>query len=45
MSGYVKTFNVKDGDKYKNNKLMHFHVDDEKLLEKYKTIWAKVEDF
>ena len=45
MSGYVKTFNVKDGDKYKNNKLMHFHVDDEKLLEKYKTICAKVEDF
>ena len=39
MSGYVKTFNkVKDGDKYKNNKLMSFCINDEKLLEKYKTI-------
>ena len=34
MSGYVKTFKVED----KNNKLMAFHRDDEKLLEKYKTI-------
>ena len=24
---------VKDGDKDKNNKLMSFHIDDEKLLE------------
>ena len=31
MSGYVKTFKVKDGDKDKNNKLMSFHIDDEKL--------------
>ena len=23
---------------------MSFHIDDEKLLEKYKTIWAKTED-
>ena len=38
MSGYVKTFKVKDGDKDKNNKLMFFCIDDEKLLEKYKTI-------
>ena len=33
MSGYVKTFKVKDGDK-NNNKLMSYHMDDEKLLEK-----------
>ena len=32
MSGYVKTFNVKNGDKYKNNKLMSFWIDDERLL-------------
>ena len=35
MSGYVKTFKVKDRDKDKNNKLMSFHIDDAKLLEKY----------
>ena len=35
MSGYVKTFKVKDGDKDKNNKLMSFRIDDEKLLENY----------
>ena len=23
---------------------MSFHMDDEKLLEKYKTIWTKIED-
>ena len=40
MSGYVKTFKVKD----KNNKLMPFCIDDEKLLEKYKTIRTKIED-
>ena len=28
MSGYVKTFKVKDGDRDKNNKLMLFHIDD-----------------
>ena len=38
MSGYVKTFKVKDVDKDKNNKLMSFHIDDEKLLEKCKII-------
>ena len=37
MSGYVKKFKVKDEDKDKNNKLMSFRVDVEKLLEKYKT--------
>ena len=36
MSGYVKSFKVKDGDKDKNNKLISFHIDDGKLLEKYK---------
>ena len=36
ISGYLKTFQVKDGDKYKNNRLMYFRVDDEKLLGKYK---------
>ena len=44
MSGYVKTFEVKNGDKGKNNKLMSFHIDDEKLLEKYKAIWTKIKD-
>ena len=44
MSGYVKIFKVKEGDKDKNNKLMSFRVDDEKLLEKYKSIWTKIED-
>ena len=43
MSGYVKTFNVKERDKDKNNKLMPFLID-EKLLEKYKAIWTKIED-
>ena len=38
MSGYVQTFKVKEGDKDKNNKL-----NDEKLLEKYKSIWTKIE--
>ena len=42
MSGYAKTFKVKDGDKDKNNKLMSFRI--EKLLEKYKAIWTKIED-
>ena len=44
MIGYVKTFKVKDEGKYKNNKLMSFGIDDEKLLEKYKTIWTKIKD-
>ena len=45
MSGYVKTFKVKDGDKDKNKKLMSFRIDDEKLLEKYKLIWTKIGKF
>ena len=44
MSGYVETFKVKDGEKKKNNKLMSFRRDDEKLLDKYKAIWTKTED-
>ena len=40
MSGFVKTFKVKEGD----NKLMSLHIDDEKLLEKYKANWTKIED-
>ena len=35
ISRYVETFKIKDGDKDKNNKLMSFHIDDGKLLEKY----------
>ena len=31
MSGYVKTFKVKERDAYKNNKLMSFHIDDETI--------------
>ena len=44
MSGYVKTFKVKEEDIDKNNTLMSFSVDDEKLLEKYKAIWTRIED-
>ena len=40
-SGYVKTFKFKD----KNNKLRSFCIDEEKLLQKYKAIWTKIEDF
>ena len=36
MSGYNKNFKVKDGDKVKNNKLMSFSIDDDKLLENIK---------
>ena len=43
-SRYVKTFKDKNGDKDKNNKMMSFRTDDEKLLEKYKTTWTKIED-
>ena len=44
MNGYIKKFKVEDGDKDKNNKWMSFRINDEKLLEKYKAIWAKIED-
>ena len=45
MSRYVKIFKVKDEDKDKNNKLISFRIDDEKLMEKFKAIWTKIEDF
>ena len=44
MNEYVEIFKVKDGDKDKNNKLMSFHIGYEKLLEKYKAIWTKIEN-
>ena len=44
MSGYVKTFKVIEGDKDKSNKLMSFRIFREKVLEKYKAIWTRVED-
>ena len=40
MSGPFKTFKVKG----KINELISFRRDDEKLLEKYKSIWTKIED-
>ena len=40
MSGYAKTFKVKEG----SSKLMSFRTDIEKLLEKYKAIQTKIED-
>ena len=40
IRGYVKTFKVKE----ENNKLMSFHIDDEKLSEKYKAICTKIEE-
>ena len=43
MSGFVKTFKVKDGDKDKTSKLKSFCIDDGKLLDKYKTILTKTE--
>ena len=36
MSGYVKTFKVKDEDENKNNKFMSFRIDYKKLLQKIK---------
>ena len=44
MSGYLKTFKIKDETKDKNNKLMSFHIHDEELLEIFKAIWTKIED-
>ena len=43
MGRYVKTFEVKEVDKDKNNNLMSFRIDDEKLLEKYEAIWTKMD--
>ena len=44
MSGYVDTLKVKDKEKDKNNKLLSLPINEEKLLEKYKTIWTKIKD-
>ena len=44
VSGYVDTFKVKDKEKDKNNKLLSLRINEEKLLEKYKTIWTKIKD-
>ena len=44
MSACIKIFKVEDKDKDKNNKLMSFHIDHKKLLEKYKSTWTKIED-
>ena len=41
MSGCVKTFKVE----YKIKKFISFCVDNEKLIENYKAIWTKIEDF
>ena len=38
MTGYVRTFKVKHRKKDKNNKLMSFCINIDKLLKKYKTI-------
>ena len=34
ISGYVKTFQDKGGDKNKNDKLVSLHIDDDKLMKK-----------
>ena len=43
MNGYVKIFKVIEEDK--NNKLISFRIDNEKLLEKYKPICTKIQHF
>ena len=42
MSQYVKTFKIQEWNEDKKNKLRSFRIDDEKLLEKCKTIWTKI---
>ena len=44
ISRYVKTFKDRGENKNENNKLMFLCIDGGKLLEKYKTIWIKIED-
>ena len=46
MNGYVRTLEDKNRDKDKNeiNKLVSFHKDDHKLLEKHNTVCTKTED-
>ena len=40
VDGCINTLKVED----KNNRLMSFRIDDKKLVEKCKAIWAKFED-
>ena len=42
INEYARTFNYKE--KNKNNKLISFCIGDDQLLEKYKTIWTKIDD-
>ena len=44
MSGYIKTFKVREGDTDKRNKLMSFRIDNERLLDKYKAVWNNIGD-
>ena len=44
MTGYFKKLKVKDRDEDENSKLMSLHIDEDKLLEKYKTTWAKIDN-
>ena len=41
MEGYFKTFKDKGEYINKNNELMLWRINDDKLLEKYKIIWTK----
>ena len=40
----LELLRIKTEDKGKNDNLMLFRIDDDKLLEKCKTIWTKIED-
>ena len=44
ITGYVKTFKVKDGDKDKRNNLSS-RIDDERLFQKLKAIFTSIGDF
>ena len=43
LTGYVKTFKLKGRNKDKNNKLIFLEMHVDKLFEKNKTIWTKME--
>ena len=42
MNRYVNTFQVKEVDQDKNNKLMSFRIDDENLLKNIKLFWLRL---
>ena len=44
MNKYVKPFKVKNADKDMNNDLISFHIDDDNILEKHKTMYTRIED-